>query len=104
MWVMPPRTRDVTLVDGRVHPHSGLPRRSHEDSSLSWRAYDQFGKLVLKDPGNFRFSFDVDYGGTPGDPSDDIEIDDSFQVVRDSTGLNDTEGRDFCADVLEFTS
>ena len=69
-----------------------------------WRAYDQFGKLVLKDPGNFRFSFDVDYAGTPGDPSDDIEIDDSFQVVRDSTGLNDTEGRDFCADVLEFTS
>ena len=59
---------------------------------------------MLKDPGNFRFSFDVDYGGTPGDPSDDIEIDDSFQVVRDSTGLNDTEGRDFCADVLEFTS
>jgi hypothetical protein len=89
MWVMPPRTRDVTLVDG-LGPAGG--------------AYDQFGKLVLRDPGNFRFSFDVDYGGTPGDPSDDTEIDDSFQVVRDSTGLNDTEGRDFCADVLEFTS
>lgn len=69
-----------------------------------WRAYDRVGKLVLKDPGNFRFSFDIDYGGTPGDPSDDTEVDGSFQVVRDSTGRNDTEGRDFCADVLEFTS
>lgn len=74
------------------------------NSTGGWRAYDQFGKLVLKDPGNFRFSFDVDYGGTPGDPSDDTEVDDSFQVVRDSTGVNDTDGRDFCADVLEFTS
>jgi hypothetical protein len=44
------------------------------------------------------------YAGTPGDPSDDTEIADSFQVVRDSTGVNDLEGRDFCADVLEFTS
>jgi hypothetical protein len=74
------------------------------NSTGGWRAYDQFGKLVLKDPGNFRFSFDVDYGDTPGDPSDDTEVDDSFQVVRDSTGVNDTDGRDFCADVLEFTS
>ena len=74
------------------------------NSTGGWRAYDQFGELVLKDPGNFRFSFDVDYGGTPGDPSDDTEVDDSFQVVRGSTGLNETEGRDFCADVLEFTS
>ena len=28
----------------------------------------------------------------------------SFQVVRDSIGVNDTGGRDFCADVLESTS
>jgi hypothetical protein len=69
-----------------------------------FRAYDQHGKLVLRDPGNFRFSLDIDYGGTPGDPSDDTEVDGSFQVVRDSTGRNDLEGRDFCADVLEFTS
>ena len=74
------------------------------NSAGGWRAYDQFGKLVLKDPGNFRFSFDIDYQGTPGDPSDDTDFDGSFQVVRDSTGVNDREGRDFCADVLEFTS
>jgi hypothetical protein len=69
-----------------------------------FRAYDQFGKLVLKDPGSTWFSFDIDYAGTPGDPSDDTEVDDSFQVVRESTGVNDLDGRDFCADVLEFTS
>jgi hypothetical protein len=28
----------------------------------------------------------------------------SFQVVRESTGRNDTEGRDFCEDLVEFTS
>lgn len=68
------------------------------------RLYDQDGNLVLKDPGEVRFAFDVDYNGTPGDPSDDKEIADSFRLVRDSTGLNDTEGRDFCADVVEFTT
>lgn len=68
------------------------------------RFYDTNGKLVLRDPGEVRFSFDVDYNGTPSDPSDDIEIPDSFQLVRESTGLNESEGRDFCADLVEFTS
>ena len=68
------------------------------------RFYDTNGKLVLRDPGQFRFAFDIDYNGTPGDPSDDIEVPDSFRVVRDSTGRNDLEGRDFCADLVEFTS
>jgi hypothetical protein len=68
------------------------------------RYYDTDGNLVLNDPGQIRFSFDVDYNGTPSDPADDIEIPNSFQVVRDSTGRNDTAGRDFCADLVEFTS
>ena len=68
------------------------------------RFYDTSGKLVLRDPGQFRFAFDIAYNGTPGDPSDDIEVPDSFRVVRDSTGRNDLEGRDFCADLVEFTS
>ncbi len=68
------------------------------------RFYDQNGKLVLKDPGQTRFAFDVDYNGTPGNVDDDEEVADSFRVVRDSTGRNDTEGRDFCADLVEFTS
>jgi hypothetical protein len=68
------------------------------------RYYDQNGKLVLKDPGNFRSSFDVDYNGTPGNPDDDIDVPDSFRIVRDSTGRNDTAGRDFCEDLVLFTS
>jgi hypothetical protein len=68
------------------------------------RYYDQFGTLVLKDPGNIRFAFDLDYHGTPGNPTDDTEIEGSFHIVRDSTGLNETDGRDFCEDVLLFTS
>jgi hypothetical protein len=68
------------------------------------RYYDTDGNLVLKDPGEVRFAFDIDYNGTPGNPDDDQDVADSFRIVRDSTGLNETEGRDFCADLLEFTS
>ena len=68
------------------------------------RFYDQNGNLVLNDPGEIRFAFDVDYNGTPGNVDDDQEVADSFRIVRDSTGRNDTEGRDFCADLVEFTS
>ena len=68
------------------------------------RFYDQNGKLVLKDPGQFRFAVDIDFNGTPGDPSDDVEVPDSFRVVRPSTGHSDFSQRDFCADLVEFTS
>ena len=68
------------------------------------RFYDADGNFVLKDPGQFRFAFDIDYNGTPGDPSDDIEVPDSFRVVRASTGNSDLSDRDFCADLVEFTS
>jgi hypothetical protein len=68
------------------------------------RYYDQFGKLVLKDPGSFRFAVDIDYNGTPGDPSDDSEVPDSFRVVRASTGNSDLSTRDFCADLAQFTT
>jgi hypothetical protein len=59
---------------------------------------------VLKDPGQFRFAFDIDYNGTPADPSDDVGVPDSFRVVRSSTGNSDFSDRDFCADLVEFTS
>jgi hypothetical protein len=68
------------------------------------RFYDADGNFVLKDPGQVRFAFDIDYNGTPGDPSDDVEIPDSFRVVRGSTGNSDLSNRDFCADLVEFTS
>lgn len=68
------------------------------------RFYDHTGKLVLKDPGEVRFAFDIDYNGTPGNPDDDIEVPDSSHLVRGSTGLNQLDGRDFCADVALFTT
>ncbi len=68
------------------------------------RYYDAAGTLVLKDPGQTRFAFDIDYNGTPGDPEDDVEVPDSFRVVRSSTGHSDFSDRDFCADLVQFTS
>jgi hypothetical protein len=68
------------------------------------RFYDTDGNFVLKDPGEIRFSIDINYMGTPGDPSDDVEVPDSFQLVRSSTGNSDFSDRDFCADLLEFTT
>jgi hypothetical protein len=73
-------------------------------ASGSSRWYDTNSKLVLMDSGEFRFAFDVDYNGTLTDPSDDVEVPDSFRLVRDYTGRNDTAGRDFCLDLVEFTS
>ena len=67
------------------------------------RYYDTNGNFVLKDPGQERFAVDIDYNGTPGNPDDDIEVPDSFRIVRGSTGNSDLSGRDFCADLAEFT-
>jgi hypothetical protein len=68
------------------------------------RYYDADGNFVLKDPGQVRFAFEIDYNGTPGDPNDDVDVPDSFRVVRSSTGNSDFSDRDFCADLVEFTS
>jgi hypothetical protein len=68
------------------------------------RFYDTDGNFVLKDPGEVRIAFDIDYNGTPGDPSDDVDVPDSFRIVRSSTGNSDFSDRDFCADLVEFTS
>jgi hypothetical protein len=68
------------------------------------RFYDTDGNFVLKDPGEVRFAVDIDYNGTPGDPSDDVEVPDSFRIVRGSTGNSDFSNRDFCADLVAFTS
>lgn len=70
----------------------------------SSRYYDQFGNFVLKDPGMVRFSFDVDYNGTPANPDDDEFVEGSFQIVKPSTGHSDFSDRDFCQDLLTFTS
>ena len=57
----------------------------------------------LRDPGMNRFAFIVDDGGTPTDPSDDEWIAD-IGVTKESTGLNELEGRDFCEDLHLFTT
>ena len=58
---------------------------------------------MLSDDGPIWSSFVVDHGGTPGDPSDDVEVPDSFELLRVG-GKHDTEGRDFCTDLVLFTS
>jgi hypothetical protein len=68
------------------------------------RRYDANGELVLRETGQIRFAFDIDYNGTPGDPSDDVEVPDSFRIVRPFTGHSDVSGGDFCAALAEFTS
>jgi hypothetical protein len=68
------------------------------------RSYDQFGKLVLKDPGSLWTSLVLDYNGTPGDPSDDTVIEGSMQVVRPPTGKPGPRDRDFCTDLVTYTS
>jgi hypothetical protein len=92
-------TRDNTIVDNG----DGTITITGFASGGS-RFYDADGKLVLKDPGQVRYAFDIDYNGTPGDPSDDVEVPDSFRIVRPSTGNSDLSGRDACADLVEFTS
>lgn len=75
-----------------------------EDAAGSSRYYDQFGNFVLKDPGTVRFAFDVNYNGTPGNPDDDLFVPGSFRIIRPSTGNSDLSGRDFCADLRQFTT
>jgi hypothetical protein len=68
------------------------------------RFYDAEGHLVLKDPGQTRWAVDIDYHGTPSDPSDDVEVPGSFRIVRSSTGHSDLSDHDFCADLVAYTS
>jgi hypothetical protein len=51
---------------------------------------DADGRAIARNPGQVRFEALVDHGGTPGDPSDDVELD--FTQIRESTGRSD----DFC--------
>ena len=92
-------SRDHTIVDNGDGTITITSFRSGGS-----RFYDADGKLVLRDPGQVRVAFDVDYNGTPGNPDDDIEIPGSFRIVRPSTGNSDFSQRDFCADLAEFTS
>ena len=65
------------------------------------RWYGPDGRLLFRNPGQIRYEVLIDHGGTPGDPSDDEFISES-DLIKGSTGLNETEGRDFCDDVHTF--
>ena len=67
----------------------------------SFKVYGPDGKLLFTDPGQIRFEILIDHAGTPTDPTDD-EFIEFLGVVKGSTGRNDLEGRDFCADIHEF--
>ena len=63
------------------------------------RFYDN-GRLAFIDTGMVRFTITFDDGGTPTDPTDDGEG--QFVSLDKVTGLRQTNGRDFCADIVEF--
>ncbi|GAA1058159.1 hypothetical protein GCM10017608_05620 [Agromyces luteolus] len=55
------------------------------------------GRRVFLDAGAFSFSFLIDHNGTPGDPSDDLELE--FLGIDGPHGRFDTWDRDLCADI-----
>lgn len=57
------------------------------------------GETVFQETGQFKARLVIDANGTPGDPSDDVEL--SFEVLSD-TGHNGSEGHDFCEDLATF--
>jgi len=92
-------TRDHTIVD------NGDGTITITDfASGGSRFYDTHGNFVLKDPGQVRTAVDINYNGTPADHNDDVEIPGYFQIVRSSTGNSDFSNRDFCADLVKYTS
>jgi hypothetical protein len=92
-------TKDQTIVD---NGDSTITITTF--ASGGSRFYDTDGNFVLKDPGEVRYSVDINYMGTPGNPDDDEFVEGSFRPVRPSTGNSDFSDRDFCADLLQFTS
>lgn len=57
--------------------------------------YGPNGKAIARNPGQVRFQVVVDHGGTPTDPSDDVEL--SFEQIKGSTGRSD----DYCAAIID---
>ena len=56
--------------------------------------YGPDGKAIARDPGQVRFEFVVDDGGTPTDPSDDVEL--SFTQLKE-TGRSDR----YCSAIID---
>ncbi|WP_353814504.1 hypothetical protein [Agromyces sp. SYSU T00266] len=58
------------------------------------------GRRVFLDAGAFSVSFLVDHNGTPGDPSDDRDVENGFLGIEGPHGLFETWDRDLCADIV----
>jgi hypothetical protein len=92
------RDRDHVITDNG----DGTLTITVRDSGAN-RWYDSDGSFLFISAGSFAFQFMVDHGGTPNDPSDDVDIPDSF-VELSFHGIDTTAGRDFCEDLALFTS
>ena len=64
------------------------------------RFYAVDGERLFTDTGVVRYRVLIDHGGTPNDPEDDEFLE--FLGLDKLTGLRETDGRDFCADIEEF--
>ena len=64
--------------------------------------YGPDGNRLFVDAGQVQVQVVIDYNGTPGDPADD-ELIDELGLVK-LTGRQDTDGRDFCDDLLSVLS
>ena len=53
----------------------------------NYTLYGEDGRAIARNPGQVRFELLIDHGGTPDDPSDDLELD--FKIVKESTGRSD---------------
>ncbi|HEX6868831.1 MAG TPA: hypothetical protein VF119_08485 [Candidatus Limnocylindrales bacterium] len=53
----------------------------------NYTLYGADGRAIARNPGQVRFELLIDHGGTPDDPSDDVELD--FSVIKESTGRSD---------------
>lgn len=64
------------------------------------KAYGPDGTRLFMNTGTLRAEILIDNGGTPADPSDDQFLD--FLGVIFNPGRADTEGRDFCSDLVTY--
>ena len=88
------RLRDLCRRVSRQGPARDGQRRRHADDprprNRPCLLYGEDGKAIARNPGQVRYELLVDHGGTPNDPSDDVEL--GSTDVKESTGRSD----DFC--------
>jgi hypothetical protein len=91
--------RDARItIDGHTNVLTLTGRKS---GTLT--ASDAFGTLLYRDAGTFLETLLLDDGGTPGEPDDDTFLAD-LGTSFGPHGRTDTYSRDFCTDLVAFTS